>query len=96
MTLLLAPLTQREASAFIREHHRHHEPARGDVFRLSAVDGDQIVGVAVVGRPVSRRPTFALDSWPPSARLLAPTPPTASAPGLVLVLPPRGRLTWLL
>ena len=43
-----------EANAFVTEHHRHHKPVVGHLFSLGAVAGDKIVGVAIVGRPVSR------------------------------------------
>lgn len=43
-----------EANAFVAKHHRHHQPVVGHVFSLGAVLGDDIVGVAIVGRPVSR------------------------------------------
>jgi hypothetical protein len=43
-----------EANAFVTAHHRHHKPVVGHLFSLGAVDGDKIVGVAIVGRPVSR------------------------------------------
>jgi tricorn protease-like protein len=49
------PISRRDAWAFIAEHHRHHKPPPGDLWRHSLVDGDgKIVGVAVVGRPVAR------------------------------------------
>jgi hypothetical protein len=43
-----------EANAFVAAHHRHHKPVVGHLFSLGAAVGDQIVGVAIVGRPVSR------------------------------------------
>ena len=48
-----------EANLFIRRHHRHHGPVIGHKFSLSVSiptsdDCGLIVGVAVVGRPVSR------------------------------------------
>ena len=43
-----------EANAFVAEHHRHHKPVIGHLFSLGAVQGDRIVGVAIVGRPVAR------------------------------------------
>lgn len=54
--LRLVPVTQRQADAYIRVHHRHHPPSRGDLFRMGALaEGElEMVGVAVVGRPVSR------------------------------------------
>ena len=43
-----------EANAFVEQHHRHHKPVVGHLFSLGAVASDKIVGVAIVGRPVSR------------------------------------------
>lgn len=43
-----------EANEFIEQLHRHHKRAQGHRFSLGAVHGDRMVGVAVVGRPVSR------------------------------------------
>lgn len=43
-----------EANAFVGEHHRHHRPVVGHLFSIGAALGDRIVGVAIVGRPVSR------------------------------------------
>lgn len=44
-----------EANAFVEAHHRHHKPVVGHLFSVGAVLGEKIVGVAIVGRPVSRR-----------------------------------------
>src|SRR5262245_60990609 len=52
--LTVVPMTLRQASEFIRCYHRHHKPSRGHKFSVGAFDGQNIVGVAVVGRPVSR------------------------------------------
>lgn len=43
-----------EANAFVTEHHRHHRPVVGHLFSIGAALGDKIVGVVIVGRPVSR------------------------------------------
>jgi hypothetical protein len=43
-----------EANAFVRELHRHHKPVPGAKFCIGASNGEKIVGVAIVGRPVSR------------------------------------------
>lgn len=43
-----------EANAFVLQHHRHHRPVVGHLFSLGAAIGNKIVGVAIVGRPVSR------------------------------------------
>lgn len=50
----MQPITKAEADAFIRAHHRHHRPSVGWKFGLAVNDGEKVVGVAQVGRPVSR------------------------------------------
>lgn len=52
--LELVPITLKEANAFVEQHHRHHKPVVGHKFSIAASDGEKIVGVAIVGRPVSR------------------------------------------
>ncbi len=52
--LMLQPITKAEADAFIRAHHRHHKPSIGWKFGMAVNDGERVVGVAQVGRPVSR------------------------------------------
>ena len=54
MTLRLIPITLREANAYVKRHHRHHKPARGCKFTLAVANGDEVCGVAIVGRPVAR------------------------------------------
>ena len=44
-----------EVFAEVTEHHRHHEAPQGHKFSVAAYNGPSRVGVAVVGRPVSRR-----------------------------------------
>ncbi len=43
-----------EANDFVRALHRHHRPVVGHKFSIGAVAGDALVGVVIVGRPVSR------------------------------------------
>lgn len=52
--LVAEPVTQAEARAFIAAHHRHHRPSIGSVFQVGIARGEQLVGVAMVGRPVAR------------------------------------------
>jgi hypothetical protein len=53
--LTIIPLTLRRANAFVAEHHRHHKPCRGQKFSIGvATDGGELVGVAIIGRPVAR------------------------------------------
>ncbi len=50
-----------EANAFVAAYHRHHKPVVGHLFSIAAATADsldggarKIVGIAIVGRPVSR------------------------------------------
>lgn len=64
MNLTLYPISLRDARRFVARVHRHHEAPQGGKFAIAAVvfrtaDGQrtivpQFVGVAIVGRPVSR------------------------------------------
>jgi len=54
MPLLITPISLEEANAFVEVHHRHHNPVVGHKFSIAVSDGDKVVGVAIVGRPVSR------------------------------------------
>lgn len=55
-TLRLAafPIGWREAVAFIKDVHRHHQPPQGWKFGVGAKQGEKVVGVVMVGRPVAR------------------------------------------
>ncbi len=50
----LVPLELPEANEFVRQWHRHHEPVTGHKFSLGLVCANSVIGVAIVGRPVSR------------------------------------------
>lgn len=52
--LELCPVTFEDACAFVEVHHRHHRPPIGHKFSIGVEAGGQLVGVAIVGRPVSR------------------------------------------
>lgn len=54
MSLMLTPITLTEANAFVEKHHRNHAPAVGHKFSVAVSEDDKVVGVAIVGRPVSR------------------------------------------
>jgi hypothetical protein len=43
-----------EANAFVTAHHRHHQHVVGHKFAIGAVADGTLVGVVIVGRPVSR------------------------------------------
>lgn len=48
------PISLAEANAFVAEHHRHHKPVIGHKFSIAAWFDGNMVGVVIVGRPVSR------------------------------------------
>jgi len=50
----LRPIGLRVARAFVQDVHRHHDAPQGGKFALAAWHHGQLVGVAIVGRPVSR------------------------------------------
>lgn len=52
--MIAIPIELKEAQAYINQYHRHHQAAHRDKFRIAASDGDSIIGVIQVGRPVSR------------------------------------------
>lgn len=54
MSLELQPITYREACVFIERHHSHHLPPQGWKFGIAVNDGENVVGVVTVGRPVAR------------------------------------------
>lgn len=60
MRLEIVPMTLKEANAFVEQHHRHHKPVTGHKFSIGCSDGEKIVGVAIVGRPVAR---YLDDGW---------------------------------
>lgn len=54
MSLALHPITYREACVYIDQHHRHHLPPQGWKWGIGVSDGERLVGVITVGRPVAR------------------------------------------
>ena len=43
-----------EANRFVEDHHRHHSAVVGHKFSIGAMKAGVLVGVVIVGRPVSR------------------------------------------
>lgn len=43
-----------DANAFVARLHRHHKPVVGHLFSIGAAENGTLVGVAIIGRPVSR------------------------------------------
>lgn len=58
--LYLVPISLSEANEFVEKHHRHHGKVTGHKFSIAVAEKEEIVGVAIVGRPVSR---FLDDGW---------------------------------
>lgn len=54
MTLRLVPVSKLEANQFVAKHHRHNLPAQFATIAVGLADGDEIVGVALAGRPRAR------------------------------------------
>jgi hypothetical protein len=44
----------REASAFVAKHHRHNAPPKGAIVAVGLFEAERLVGVGILGRPVSR------------------------------------------
>lgn len=51
--LVIVPMDLADANAFVSKHHRHHGPVVGHKFSLGVM-GDELHGVAIIGRPVAR------------------------------------------
>lgn len=50
-------MTQKDAMKKVKEMHRHHKAPTGDIFRVAAYEDEdckKLVGLVMVGRPVSR------------------------------------------
>lgn len=54
MSLEITPIGLAEANAFVADHHRHHKPCAGHKFSIAVSNDSTVVGVAIIGRPVSR------------------------------------------
>jgi hypothetical protein len=54
VNLRLVPCLQKAAKKFIWKHHRHNVPAIAAVFCIGLAEGDELVGVAMIGRPIAR------------------------------------------
>ena len=50
----LAPVRLTEAFAWVNEVHRHHPAPVGGLFAVGVSSEEELVGVAITGRPVSR------------------------------------------
>ena len=53
--LRIVPITLRQARDFVDLHHRHHESPHAHRFSLGVKLDEQLVGVAICGRPKARK-----------------------------------------
>ncbi len=53
--LEIIPISLKEANSFVENLHRHHGKVQGHKFSIAVCKDGNIVGVCIVGRPVSRR-----------------------------------------
>ena len=53
----IVPLTVRQANEFVTSHHRHNKAVRGHKFSIGVTlaHENNLLGVAIVGRPVARK-----------------------------------------
>ena len=54
MKLTICPVTLQDARKWVDKYHRHHRAPQGGVFAIGVAVDKEVVGVAIVGRPVAR------------------------------------------
>lgn len=54
MSLELVPVSREQACQFVGIWHRHHRPPIGHKFSIGIARAGELVGVAMIGRPVAR------------------------------------------
>lgn len=52
--LFVQAIGQKEAAAYVAKFHRHHRAPSGSLFQIGLNDGENLIGVIIVGRPVAR------------------------------------------
>jgi hypothetical protein len=53
VSLCIVPCSIQDAKVFIRQRHRHHPPPVSGLFAVAVAEDQEVVGVAIVGRPVA-------------------------------------------
>ena len=48
------PISIKEANVFVAKYHRHSIPTSGGKFAIGCQHNEQLVGVAICGRPIAR------------------------------------------
>ena len=54
LSLSIIPISLKQANDFVEELHRHHSKVQGHKFSIGVMKNNKLVGVCIVGRPVSR------------------------------------------
>ena len=54
MKYYLQPISLKEAKQFVDEHHRHNVSPQGHKFSIGLNDGEKVIGVVMIGRPIAR------------------------------------------
>lgn len=52
---MLRPITLKEANRIVARWHRHNRPTQGGLFAVGCERRGELVGVAIVGRPIARK-----------------------------------------
>lgn len=52
--MVIIPITLKKANEFVTQHHRHHKSVVGHKFSIGLLSQSEIIGVAIIGRPVAR------------------------------------------
>ncbi len=53
--LEIRPIHLKEAGEFVKMYHRHNIPPVGGKFAISCYADEKLIGVAICGRPISRK-----------------------------------------
>ncbi|MDR0818464.1 MAG: hypothetical protein LBN43_02675 [Oscillospiraceae bacterium] len=51
----LCPISLKTAQQFVNEHHRHNSSPQGHKFSIGLMEGERLIGVVIVGRPIARK-----------------------------------------
>lgn len=51
----IIPITYKQASEFVNKNHRHHSASQDCKFCIGLVEDNDLIGVAICGRPVARK-----------------------------------------
>ena len=50
----IRPISLKQANEFVLNNHRHNKPVQGHKWSLGLFNNQQLIGVAIVGRPIAR------------------------------------------